>query len=125
MLKIPIIKIIQPIIKIFGVLLLLGFIALLDPQGAFAEPDLALGAKVFQAKCIGCHLGGRNSLVAAKTLFLDALHEYHVDTPELIQAQVTKGKGAMPAFGKILKPEEIESVAAYVLDRAEHNWSKG
>ncbi|MEN9231851.1 MAG: c-type cytochrome [Thermostichus sp. DG02_5_bins_236] len=114
-----------PIIKGFLVLLLLGIMALLSPQGAFAEPDLALGSKVFQAKCIGCHLGGRNSLVAAKNLSLAALHEYNVDTPELIQAQVTKGKGAMPAFGKLLKPEEIESVAAYVLDRAEHNWSKG
>jgi cytochrome c6 len=31
----------------------------------------------------------------------------------------------MPAFAKILKPEEIEAVAAYVLDRAEHNWSRG
>ncbi len=111
--------------KGFLVLLLLGFMALLYPPLAFAEPDLALGAKVFQAKCMGCHLGGRNSLVAAKNLSLSALHEYHMDTPELIQAQVTKGKGAMPAFGKTLKPEEIESVAAYVLDRAEHNWSKG
>ncbi|MEN9203187.1 MAG: c-type cytochrome [Thermostichus sp. DG_1_6_bins_120] len=113
------------ILKGLVVLLLLGFVALLHPQTAFAEPDLALGAKVFQAKCVGCHLGGRNSLVAAKNLSLAALHEYHVDTPELIQAQVTKGKGAMPAFGKLLKPEEIEAVAAYVLDRAEHNWSKG
>jgi cytochrome c6 len=63
--------------------------------------------------------------VAAKNLSLAALHEYHVDTPELIQAQVRNGKGSMPAFGKLLKPEEIEAVAAYVLDRAEHNWSKG
>ncbi|MGQ9838001.1 MAG: c-type cytochrome [Cyanobacteriota bacterium] len=113
------------VFKGFLMLLLLGFLVLLSPQRAFAEPDLALGAKVFQAKCIGCHLGGRNSLMPAKNLSLAALHEYNVHTPELIQAQVANGKGAMPAFCKTLKPEEIQAVAAYVLDRAEHNWSKG
>jgi len=101
------------IIKFFLLLLLVGAAVFWGPQVASAEPDL------------GCHLNGRNTLVAAKNLSLAALHEYHVDTPELIQAQVRNGKGAMPAFGKLLKPEEIEAVAAYVLDRAEHNWSKG
>jgi cytochrome c6 len=112
-------------INLFIGLLLAVSALFLSPQAASAEPDLALGAKVFQAKCVGCHLNGRNTLVAAKNLSLAALHEYHVDTPELIQAQVRNGKGAMPAFAKILKPEEIEAVAAYVLDRAEHNWSRG
>ncbi|MFS8905004.1 c-type cytochrome [Synechococcus sp. O70.2] len=113
------------IVKLFLLLLLVGAAVFWSPQVASAEPDLALGAKVFQAKCVGCHLNGRNSIVPAKNLSLAALHEYHVDTLELIQAQVRNGKGAMPAFGKLLKPEEIEAVAAYVLDRAEHNWSKG
>ncbi|MEN9225882.1 MAG: c-type cytochrome [Thermostichus sp. HHBFW_bins_43] len=112
------------IFKTLGVALLIGLLGLGFVHPAAAEPDLSLGAKVFQAKCIGCHLGGRNSLVAAKNLTLAALQEYHVDTPELIQNQVTKGKGAMPAFGKQLKPEEIESVAAYVLQQAERNWGK-
>lgn len=110
------------IFKALGMALLVSLLGLGVAHPAAAEPDLSLGAK--QGKCIGCHLGGRNSLVAAKTLTLAALQEYHVDTPELIQNQVAQGKGAMPAFGKQLKPEEIESVAAYVLQQAERNWGK-
>ncbi|GAB4212367.1 MAG: c-type cytochrome [Synechococcales cyanobacterium] len=89
-----------------------------------AEPDLALGAKVFKANCTGCHIGGKNALVANKNLGATALHEYHMDSPEAIIAQVTQGKSAMPAFGKQLKPNEIESVAAYVLDQANQGWGK-
>jgi cytochrome c6 len=43
---------------------------------------------------------------------------------EAIIAQVTKGKGAMPAFGKKLKADQIENVAAYVLEQADKDWKK-
>ncbi|MHC5721849.1 MAG: c-type cytochrome, partial [Nostoc sp.] len=39
-----------------------------------------------------------------------------------IIAQVTKGKNAMPAFGKRLKPNQIQDVAAYVLSQADKDW---
>jgi cytochrome c6 len=35
--------------------------------------------------------------------------------------QVTNGKNAMPAFGGRLDPEDIENVAAYVVDQATGN----
>jgi cytochrome c6 len=43
---------------------------------------------------------------------------------EAIIAQVTNGKGAMPAFGKKLKADQIEDVAAYVLEQADKDWKK-
>jgi cytochrome c6 len=41
---------------------------------------------------------------------------------EAIISQVTKGKNAMPAFKGRLKSEQIENVAAYVLEQADKGW---
>ena len=38
--------------------------------------------------------------------------------PPLPPKQVTNGKGAMPAWGGQLSPEEINAVASYVFDQA-------
>jgi cytochrome c6 len=91
---------------------------------AQAAPDLAVGKKVFTANCNACHSGGKNTVNAQKTLSLADLKKNKIDTSAAIVAQVTNGKGAMPAFGKTgkLKPPEIESVAAYVLDQANKGW---
>jgi cytochrome c6 len=91
---------------------------------AYAAPDLAVGAKVFNANCAACHRGGKNTVNAQKTLSLADLKKNKIDTSAAIVAQVTNGKNAMPAFGKTgkLKPPEIESVAAYVLDQANKGW---
>lgn len=99
-------------------------IVMLSVLPAQAAADLEVGAKVFKANCVGCHLGGKNTLVADKNLTLQALQDYHMDSPEAIIAQVTQGKAAMPSFKARLKPEEIESVAAYVLDQAQKGWGK-
>jgi cytochrome c6 len=91
---------------------------------AQAAPDLAVGKKVFTANCAVCHRGGGNTINAQKTLKLADLKKNQKDTAAAIIAQVTNGKNAMPAFGKTgkLKPPEIESVAAYVLDQAKKDW---
>lgn len=95
---------------------------------AFSSPALAAdavgGAKVFSANCAQCHAGGRNLVNAAKSLKKDALEKYGLYSAEAIVAQVTKGKGAMPAFGKRLKANQIEDVAAYVLAQADKGWAK-
>jgi cytochrome c6 len=95
---------------------------------AFSSPalaaDVANGAKVFSANCAQCHAGGKNLVNAAKTLKKEALEKYGMYSAEAIIAQVTKGKGAMPAFGKRLKSAQIEDVAAYVLSQADKNWAK-
>ncbi|TAF07871.1 MAG: cytochrome C6 [Nostocales cyanobacterium] len=95
---------------------------------AFSSPALAAdavnGAKVFTANCAQCHAGGRNLVNAAKSLKKADLEKYGMYSAEAIIAQVTKGKGAMPAFGNRLKANQIEDVTAYVLEQADKNWGK-
>ncbi|MEA5606045.1 cytochrome c6 PetJ [Nostoc sp. UHCC 0252] len=93
---------------------------------AFSNPalagDAASGAKVFSANCASCHAGGKNLVQANKNLKKDALEKYGLYSAEAIISQVTNGKNAMPAFGKRLKAEQIENVAAYVLSQADKDW---
>ncbi|PZV17787.1 MAG: cytochrome C6 [Pseudanabaena sp.] len=110
--------------RIFSILAiaLTLLVSLAFGQPAFAE--VSAGAKIFNNNCAQCHAGGRNNVVAAKTLKKDALAQYGKDTVAAIELQVTKGKGAMPAFGKKLSKEEITAVANYVLEQAEAGWAK-
>ncbi|KOP26614.1 cytochrome C6 [Hapalosiphon sp. MRB220] len=93
---------------------------------AFNRPalaaDAANGAKVFSANCASCHAGGKNLVQANKSLNKSDLEKYGMYSAEAIIAQVTNGKNAMPAFKARLKPEQIENVAAYVLEQADKGW---
>jgi cytochrome c6 len=93
---------------------------------AFSRPalaaDTAKGATIFSANCNACHIGGNNIVMAQKTLKKDALEKYGMDSMDAIVYQVTNGKGAMPRFGGRLKADQIENVAAYVLEQAEAGW---
>ncbi|MDJ0674338.1 MAG: c-type cytochrome [Calothrix sp. MO_167.B42] len=95
---------------------------------AFSSPafaaDAAAGKKIFKANCASCHARGKNLVKASKNLKKETLEKYDMYSAEAIINQVTKGKGAMPAFGKKLKPEQIENVAAYVLEQADNGWKK-
>ena len=107
--------------KIISVLLL--GIAILT----FAFSDMALavdGAALFSANCAQCHARGKNLVNPSKSLKKTDLEKYEMYSSEAIIAQITKGKGAMPAFGKKLKADEIQSIAAYVLEQAEKGWKK-
>lgn len=84
--------------------------------------DLAAGASIFTANCSGCHLGGKNVIMADKTLQKAALEKYAMNSIEAITTQVTNGKGAMPAFKGRLTDEQIGNVAAYILDKSEKGW---
>jgi cytochrome c6 len=90
---------------------------------AFAG-DVEAGAKIFKANCIGCHLRGNNTLVKDKTLKLEALEKFGMNSATAIITQVTNGKNGMPAFGKKLSTSDIENVASYVLAQAEGGWAK-
>ncbi|MEQ9549975.1 MAG: c-type cytochrome [Coleofasciculus sp. G3-WIS-01] len=93
---------------------------------AFSRPALAAdkvnGAQIFSANCNACHIGGNNIVMAQKTLKKDALEKYGMDSMDAIVYQVTNGKGAMPRFGGRLNADQIEKVAAYVLEQAEKGW---
>jgi cytochrome c6 len=96
----------------------------------FISPALAAetsnGAKIFEANCSSCHIGGGNILINQKTLKKEALSKYlenyDRDSIEAIIHQVQNGKNAMPAFKAKLSAEEILEVAAYVFQNAEEGW---
>ena len=106
---------------------ILSVIILVILTFGFISPALAAdavkGAKVFTANCAACHLGGRNVIVATKTLQKDALEKYNMNSLAAIITQVQNGKNAMPAFKNRLNDQQIEDVATYVLEKAEKGWS--
>lgn len=84
--------------------------------------DSSSGAKIFSANCASCHMGGRNVVMANKTLKKEALTKYGMDSSNAIVAQVTNGKNAMPAFKGRLSAQQIEEVANYVLEQSNKGW---
>ena len=67
------------------------------------------GLEPFEAKCAACHGNdGAAGLMGAANLQTTAL-----DSAGIIQA-VTNGKRSMPAFGKVLSPDEIIKVTVYL-----------
>jgi cytochrome c6 len=68
-------------------------------------------------------MGGRNIIMADKTLKKEALGKYGMDSLEAIVSQVTNGKNAMPSFKGRLNTQQIEDVANYVLEQSEKGWS--
>lgn len=93
---------------------------------AFAHPalaaDVALGAKVFSANCAACHMNGTNVVSANKNLKAETLKQFGMDSADAIINQVKNGKAAMPSFKARLNDEQIEAVAAYVLDQSSKGW---
>lgn len=109
--------------KILSVLLLgVMFFTIAFNRPALAA-DTANGAKIFSANCAACHMGGRNVVMAAKTLQKEALEKYNMNSLEAIINQVHNGKNAMPAFKGKLNDQQIEDVATYVLEQSEKGWS--
>nr|BAF98275.1 cytochrome c6 precursor [Pediastrum duplex] len=87
---------------------------------AHADADLALGQQVFEGNCAACHAGGNNNVIPDHTLRKAAIEQF-LDGGfklEAIKYQVENGKGAMPAWDGRLSEEEIDSVSAYVYDKA-------
>ena len=112
--------------KMLAVLLAIAC-ALCFTNPVLADATTALtakGAKVFSGNCAACHQGGNNLVAANKNLKAAALKQYGMDSTDAIVAQVTNGKGAMPAFKGRLKEEDIKAVAAYVLDQSAKDWKK-
>jgi cytochrome c6 len=116
-----------PLKKLFSILLLaIAVLSLAIQPPALADADLANGGKVFAANCNACHMGGKNVVISSKTLNKADLAKYlkgfDEDAQAAIAYQVTKGKGAMPAFTGRLSPKDLEDVVAYVLSKAEKGW---
>lgn len=74
---------------------------------------LTLGRAVFTANCAGCHGPDAHGAIGFPNLTdNDWLYGGEPDT---IVATITNGRnGAMPAFGTILTPEQIDTLVAFV-----------
>lgn len=84
--------------------------------------DIQNGAKIFNANCSACHMGGNNVIISSKTLKKEALEKYDMFSLEAIKKQVTNGKNAMPSFRSRLNEMQIEDVAAFVLNQSQKGW---
>jgi cytochrome c6 len=73
-------------------------------------------ASTFKAKCAVCHgAGGKGDSPAGKSLgAADLTKVAAAKSPAELKAVIQNGKGKMPAYGKSLKPEEIDQMAAYI-----------
>jgi len=73
-------------------------------------------ANTFKAKCAVCHgAGGKGDSPAGKSLGASDLTKVAAaKSPAELKAVIQNGKGKMPAYGKTLKPEEIDAMVAYI-----------
>jgi cytochrome c6 len=110
--------------KLLSIVLLMSAVLSFALTRPALAADAASGAKIFSANCAACHAGGRNVIMANKTLQKEALEKYSMNSMEAIVTQVTNGKNAMPAFKGRLNQAQIEDVASYVLAQADKGWAK-
>ncbi len=110
------------IISIIAIALVVLLTTINYPAVADITTNFERGAAVFKANCAGCHAQGGNIVRRGKNLKLKALHKNKVDTQAAIALLVANGKNNMSAYGDKLSTQEIEDVAAYVLQRAEEGW---
>lgn len=71
------------------------------------------GKRLYAMVCARCH--GLNMVLTGESTF--NLREFPLDQKERFVESVTKGKRAMPAWGGIVSPEEIEVLWAYINTR--------
>jgi mono/diheme cytochrome c family protein len=79
-------------------------------QATFLPQQVRHGAEIYSLNCSPCHgprLHGEESAFDLRTF----PHEQR----ERFLASVTRGKNQMPAWGGLLKPEDIEALWAYVI----------
>jgi mono/diheme cytochrome c family protein len=90
--------------------LLAGALALACAPGFAQQPDqVKAGAEIYSRNCSPCH-GAR--MLDPQGAF--DLRKFPRDQRERFLNSVTKGKNAMPPWGDVLKPEEIEALWLYV-----------
>lgn len=79
-------------------------------QGTVPAADAEAGRRIYTSYCARCH--GIN-LVSTSGAYFD-LRTFPRDDKERFLLSVKEGKRAMPAWGGIVKPQEIELIWAYI-----------
>ncbi|MBE9198966.1 MULTISPECIES: cytochrome c6 PetJ [unclassified Nodularia (in: cyanobacteria)] len=105
------------------ILLLLTIFLLINHHTSPAiAAEINHGAEVFSVHCAGCHINGGNIIRRGKNLKKPALEKYGMNTIEAVTSIVTNGKNNMSAYADRLTAQQIQEVAAYVLEQAETGW---
>jgi cytochrome c6 len=87
---------------------------------------LAHGAQLFEAHCVGCHLGGGNIIRRGRTLKLQALQRNGLDSAAAIAQVAAQGRGQMSGYREALGGDGgAEDVAAWVWQQALLGWKPG
>jgi cytochrome c55X len=79
-------------------------------QTAMAQPSVDKGRQLYNSYCARCH--GLN-MVTPGSAFFD-LRTLRPDEQGRFERSVNQGLRAMPAWGTILKPDDVRSIWAYV-----------
>ncbi len=96
-------------LKLFGALLALTCASSVA-QEAFSPEEVKKGAKVYASNCESCH-GVR---MLGPQWGID-LATFPRDNARRFVDSVTNGTKAMPPWGDVLKPDEIQALWAYVV----------
>jgi mono/diheme cytochrome c family protein len=108
----------RPITTIAGIL---AGAALLAAGFTFSVPGTQAqaggAAATFKTKCAVCHgAGGKGDTPAGKSMgtpdFTSAAFASKSEAE--LKGSIEKGKNKMPAYGKTLKPEDIQALVAYI-----------
>jgi len=73
-------------------------------------------SRIFKAKCAVCHgAAGKGDSPAGKSLGATDLAKAAASKSDAeLKGVIEKGKNKMPAYGKSLKPAEIDGLVAYI-----------
>lgn len=95
-----------------GVMALAAFVSVRAQDAAqkFPPDQIKKGAEVYAANCESCH-GVR---MLGPQWGID-LATFPRDNPKRFVESVTNGTKAMPPWGDVIKPEEIQALWAYVV----------
>ena len=81
-------------------------------QGSFPQEKIQGGAKTYAQRCAICH--GQKMQNPDTDLGAFDLREFPRDEHDRFVRSVTSGKNAMPAWGALISPAEIEAIWAYI-----------
>jgi len=99
-----------------GIFICLAILVL--SSGARAQSDTA---KIYQKNCVLCHaFDGSGSSPSGKAMKAKDLKSSEVQgkSDAELAAFIAQGKDKMPAFGKKLKPDDINQLVAYTREMA-------
>jgi len=80
-----------------------------------SAPGRAQSTSPYKSKCAVCHgESGKGDTPAGRSMGAPDLTKSAAKSDAELKAVIEKGKNKMPAYGKSLKPQEIDGLVAYI-----------